>query len=298
VAALTAPAERDGAGAASATRPTDVLSRGFVLLMAALTAARAGQVGAWPWLLLADLLILILLDLLGRAPSGSRLAGVTALWYPFLLIGAYYGQLGVIGLGVAHVHDAAVQHWEAALFGGQPSLTWQAASGTALLSTVLHACYLAHYLIIIAVPAWLWWRAGREASARAVFGIALAFDVCYVAFAVFPVAGPWYTLPAPRVPLAHVAMDRAVHALLDAGSSFGTAFPSSHVAASWCAVLMARRHAPWLAAALAPVVVGLALGTVYGQFHYVVDAVAGAAVAVACALAADPLRRRLAPAPR
>lgn len=277
---------------------TDVLSRGFVLLMAALTAARAGRVDAWPWLLAADLLILVLLDLLGRAPASSDLASFVALWNPFLLIAAYYGQLGVIGLGVAHVHDDVVQRWEAALFGGQVSMTWHTASGTALLSTVLHGCYLAHYVIILGVPLWLALRVGREACARAVFGIALAFYACYLVFAVFPVAGPWYALPAPTGPLETVTLDRAVHALLDAGSSFGTAFPSSHVAASWCAVLMARRDAPWLAAGLAPVAVGLAIGTVYGQFHYAVDAVAGAAVAVLCAWLAGPLRKRLAPAPR
>jgi len=41
------------------------------------------------------------------------------------------------------------------------------------------------------------------------------------------------------------------------------------------------------------VALGLAIGTVYGQFHYAVDAVAGAIFGVLLCAAADPLRRAL-----
>ena len=69
------------------------------------------------------------------------------------------------------------------------------------------------------------------------------------------------------------------HRLLAEGSAWGTAFPSSHVAvalvAAWCAWCFVRP----LGFVLLPAAVLLALGTVYGQFHYAVDAVAGAALA-------------------
>ncbi|HTT69126.1 MAG TPA: phosphatase PAP2 family protein [Gemmatimonadales bacterium] len=274
----------------------EVLSRGFVLAMAAATVAASGRVAAWPWLLAADVLALALVELVARAPAAGRVGAAISLWYPYLLIPAYYWQLGVLSLG-AQARDPLVQRWEAAIFGGQVSVTWHQASASPLLSSVLHACYLAHYAIIIGVPVWLFLRSGREACARALFGITLAFYVCYLCFAVFPVAGPYYALPAPTGPMENLFLDRLVRGVLESGSSWGTAFPSSHVAASWCAVLMARRHAPWLAAVLAPVALGLAAGTVYGQFHYAVDALAGAAVAVACFALADPLRTWLARRP-
>ena len=274
--------------------PTEWLTRAFVVAMAAVTVATAGKVGAWPWLLASDALALVLVELVARGRPGNRFGSALALWYPYILIPVYYWQLGVIGLGVDHARDALVQRWEQAIFGGQVSVTWHQAARSALLSSVLHACYLAHYAIIVGVPAWLFLRSGREACARALFGITLAFYACYLCFAVFPVAGPYYALPAPTGPLENLFFDRLVRTVLESGSSWGTAFPSSHVAASWCAVLMARRDAPWLALALAPVALGLAAGTVYGQFHYAVDAVAGAAVAALCFALADPLRRRLA----
>lgn len=275
-------------------RPVDTVTRVFVVAMVVVALATLGRVPTWPWLLTCDALVLALVELLQRAPRSSRFAGIVALWYPFLLIPAYYGQLGVIGLDVAHVHDLEVQRWEAALFAGQPSLTWHRAMPLPALSWVLHACYLAHYAIFIGVPLWLWIRAGREACERAVFTIALTFFVCYVGFALFPVAGPYYWFPRPSGPESRLATGRLVYRMLERGSSYGTAFPSSHVAASWVAVLLAIRRAPVLAAILAPVALGLAAGTVYGQFHYAVDALAGAAVALACFACGDYLRTRLA----
>ena len=274
--------------------PVNTLTRIFVAAMVVVALATRNQVSAWPWLLTSDVLALVLLELVERSPRASRVAAVVALWYPLVLIPAYYGQLGIIGLGVAHVRDPVVQHWEDVLLGGKPSLTWHAAMPEPLLSSVLHACYASHYLIVVGVPLWLWIRAGREACERALCGITLTFYVCYLVSALFPVAGPGYWYPAPTGPESRVATARLVHWLIDSGSSYGTAFPSSHVAASWAAVLLAIRRAPVLAAILAPVALGLAAGTVYGQFHYVLDAAAGAAVALGCFAGVDGLRGLLA----
>lgn len=275
-------------------RPVDAVTRVFVLTMAVVALVTSNRVGAWPLLLASDALVLVLLELLERAPRTSRVARVAALWYPFALVPAYYGQLGIIGMGVGHARDLVVQRWEAVLFGGQPSLSWHLAMPAPALSWVLHACYLAHYAIFIGVPLWLWIRVGREECERAIFTISLAFFFCFLASALFPVAGPGYWFPAQTGPEARVTTARLVDWIIDSGSSYGTAFPSSHVAASWAAVLMAVRRAPVLAAVLTPVALGLAAGTVYGQFHYAVDACAGAAVALACYGCGDRLRTRLA----
>jgi membrane-associated phospholipid phosphatase len=275
-------------------RPVNAVTRVFVVAMIVVTIASFDQVPSWPWLLVCDALALTLVSLVERAPRSGGFAGVVALWYPFLLIPAYYGQLGIIGVDVAHVRDLAVQRWEVALLGGQPSVAWHQAMPLPALSWVLHACYAAHYLIFIGVPVWLWLRVGRDEGERAVFTIALTFFVCFVGSALYPVAGPWYWFGPPTGPESQVATARLVDWLLDSGSSYGTAFPSSHVAASWVAVLVAIRRAPVLAAILAPVALGLAAGTVYGQFHYAVDAFAGAAVALACYACGDWLRTRLA----
>ncbi len=278
-------------------QPVDVVTRVFVLAMAALTLALAGRVAAWPLLVGADGLVLVLVGVLVRVASANRFAAVVALWYPYLLISAYYGQLGVLGLEAARVHDREVQAWEAGLFGSQLSVTWHRAMPWPLLAWVLNLAYIAHYFIILGVPLVLWWRAGREASARAIFAVTLTFFACFLFYAAYPVAGPDYVFPRGTGPESLVLPARLVRALLEGGSSYGTAFPSSHVAASWCAVVAAWRDARGLAVAVAPVALLLAAGTVYGQYHYAVDALAGGATGIACFALAEWLRPRLASRP-
>jgi membrane-bound metal-dependent hydrolase YbcI (DUF457 family) len=79
--------------------------------------------------------------------------------------------------------------------------------------------------------------------------------------------------------------------LLERAAAWGTAFPSSHVAASLVASVSAWRGLKPLGAPLVVLAVLLTLGTVYGQFHYAVDALAGAALAAAV-LILDPRPER------
>jgi membrane-associated phospholipid phosphatase len=84
-----------------------------------------------------------------------------------------------------------------------------------------------------------------------------------------------------------------VHTILESGSSKGTAFPSSHVAATlsaWFATGRESKRVFWI---MAPFAVSLTLGTVFGRFHYGIDATVGLVVAIAAYLATPWLMRRL-----
>jgi membrane-associated phospholipid phosphatase len=64
-------------------------------------------------------------------------------------------------------------------------------------------------------------------------------------------------------------------------ASKGAAFPSSHVAVAvviWLLAWRLARRVFWLLALIVP---ALALGTVYGGFHYTIDAGAGLLVGIA-----------------
>ncbi len=81
--------------------------------------------------------------------------------------------------------------------------------------------------------------------------------------------------------------------MLLAGSAKGAAFPSSHVAGAVVIWLLAWKLSRGVFWAFAPVVPALILGTVYGGFHYAVDALAGVATGVAGYLAGPWLWRVL-----
>jgi membrane-associated phospholipid phosphatase len=266
---------------------------GFLAINTAFLLWRAPVLSAWPVLLLANLLTVGLILLLAR----SRLSPVVVFLggaYPLILTLGFYTQLGIITQAVAHLKDPVVQGWEEALFGGQVSVTWHQSQPAALLSWLLHICYASYYWLVVLPPLYLFARRGPEAFERGTFLVSLAFYACYLVFLLFPVAGPRYFFGNAAGPAAEVPPARLVRELLEGGSAWGTAFPSSHVAASWCAVASLWPYARGLFWGLAPVAVGLAVGTVYGQFHYAVDSLAGAALAVALTLGAGRLRRALA----
>jgi len=255
----------------------------------------------------------------GARPFGRRDA--LAAWLPLAAVPLCYAELPRVAAGLtvrpdlpAPLHDAAVVAWERALFaalpGASPVLALSAWLPARAASELFHLGYLAYYPLIYVPPAWLWWCAVRRTragdapaarAARAAFdgstgAVLLAFVACYVVFACWPVAGPWYSWPAPAtVPDGPVR--GVVLGILHAGSSRGTAFPSSHVAVSvaqslaLCAAA-ARATAPRLAPPAALATLLLATGAVYGGFHWGVDVLAGAAVGVAAAALAVPAARR------
>jgi membrane-associated phospholipid phosphatase len=150
----------------------------------------------------------------------------------------------------------------------------------------MHGAYLSYYGILAAAPLGPW-LAGRRAAARTTLLLTMAaFYVCYAIFLAFPVAGPRYFFSPAANGATATPLAVLTHRLLEAGSAWGTAFPSSHVAAALVASACALRALRPLGGVLLPLAVLLSLATVYCQLHYAVDALAGAAVAAAVLLAA------------
>jgi membrane-associated phospholipid phosphatase len=110
------------------------------------------------------------------------------------------------------------------------------------------------------------------------------FYLCWTAFLAFPVAGPRLLFAPAENAATAVPLAVLTRRLLEGASAWGTAFPSSHVAAAVVAAAGAWRGWRPLGALLAPTALLLSLATVYCQLHYAVDALA-AAVLIAGRLA-------------
>ncbi|HXM38437.1 MAG TPA: phosphatase PAP2 family protein [Gemmatimonadales bacterium] len=233
----------------------------------------------WPWLLTAHTLIVVLVVLAPRARAAGPVGRFLGDWYPMLLLGALYAEIGVLTLDAGFQNDLPIQRLEAWVFGSQVSYRWIRESASPLLSWMLHACYVAYYPILYASPLGLWIVGRRDASRHTIFAVMATFYLCYVVFLFFPVAGPRYAFDAAHNVATEVWPARFASWLLDRGDSWGAAFPSSHVAASVVATGMALRYWRTLGLVLLPFTAGLLLAVVYGQFHYAVDALAGLMVA-------------------
>ena len=240
---------------------------------------------AWLVVLVVHVFGIVLLLGIGPAPitpnwfaaRWPRLAKFIGDWYVLGLMPALYTELALLNVAVhnGRYFDDVVLRWEEQLFGGQPSRELAAAMPWLPLSEVLHFSYIAYYLIIYGPFVLLYMRGRRDDHQRAAFTIMLTFFAHYLFFIYFPVQGPRYLFPAPSGEIENGLMYQLAHKILEAGSSRGAAFPSSHVGVSFAQTamcfLLLKRWAPLLLV----LSTGLAVGAVYGGFHYATDAVAG-----------------------
>ncbi len=214
-----------------------------------------------------------------RARRAGPVGELLAAFYPLALTVALYTHVGLVNVTRGVAHDALVQQWEQALFGRQVSSAWIRAFPSPAWSTLMHAAYLSYYAILAGSPLGLWFSGRREAARQTLLAMMVTFYVCYTAFFLFPVAGPRYLFSAVHNAATAVPVAVLTHRLLEGASAWGTAFPSSHVAVAVVAAVCAWRSWRALGAVLVPLAALLTAGTVYGQFHYGVDALAGAALA-------------------
>jgi membrane-associated phospholipid phosphatase len=255
--------------------------------------------------------LVVTLPLLLRGPWGARQATVALLhvaaigglwwslrstgkvadWLPMLLVPFLYGELPyLIGAGASY-RDPLVQRWEAALFGGQPARTLAGDVPIAPVSEVLHLGYLLYYPIVYVPPLVLYVTGRRAEFGRTVLAVMATYAVCYAVFVVFPVEGPRYAWGAPASAPAGPFRSLTL-AILERGSSRGTAFPSSHAAVAAAQTVVTLRFQPGLGIAVVVTSALLMVGAVYGGFHYAVDVLVGAGVGtiIAAAVSTRPMR--------
>ena len=269
----TAPAR----GRPDPLRAVDLLLLAYLAIVSIVAAFRARHAPECLWLLLAHALVVVLVYLVtrpGLGPVGKTIREI----YPLLLLPALYSELDILNSVAVPVHDLLVQHWELLLFGGQLSREWWQAAPSRFWSTVLHAAYLSYYLIISAPALYFAWRGDLQAVRRFVLVVIATFVICYLIFIFFPVAGPYYEFRRPPAWFTDNLPARLTYEALASGSSYGAAFPSSHVAAALAATLAAWRASRPLGLVLVVPTLLLTVGVVYCQMHYAVDALAGLAV--------------------
>ena len=269
----------------SLTRPgiplglIDRLMLGYLGVVIVIAATRLDQRPWAAWVIGANLLLIALVYLVHR-PGLGRFGRTLREIYPIVLLPALYGSLDLLNGPGVRTWDAVVQGWEAAIFGGQVSRTWWQSSPSAFWSVTLHAVYFAYYFIVpFPIVVFLWrGEIGRARTAAAI--VVATFLAHYLCFLLLPVAGPYYEFPRPTGEFVDNWAARLVYAILSGGSSYGAAFPSSHVAATFAASI-----ATWLGdrrlgmLLLVPTLL-MTVGVVYCQMHYAVDALAGLLVAI------------------
>jgi len=275
--ALSVTSKENGVSRSGQLLAVDLLLLGYLTIVSIVAVLRASSRPGWWLVLVAHALFVVLLFLLTR-PNLGRVGKILREIYPLFLLLGLYSELDILNSGSRTIYDPIVQRWELLLFGTQISREWWQTAPSAFWSTVLHGAYLSYYFIVSAPALYFAWRRDLLAVRRFVLVVMATFILCYLVFLFFPVAGPYYQFPRPASWFTDNFPARLAYQALASGSSYGAAFPSSHVAAALAATLAAARISPRLGLVLLVPTLLLTVGVVYCQMHYGVDALAGLAV--------------------
>ena len=152
-----------------------------------------------------------------------------------------------------------------------------------VIPTVLETAYLSVYVIgPLAVGALYAFRR-REEVDRLWRAFLLGLMLSYVQFPFWPSEPPRTVFPDWDLPSYLTPLRRLNLFLVGNYGIHSSVFPSAHVSGAVAGALMLRRIMPerrWVGAGALAVAALIAVATVYGRYHYFVDAVSGAAVGV------------------
>jgi membrane-associated phospholipid phosphatase len=262
-------------------RWTTTLTASYLAITAALMMMLGNTVPGRVWLVGGHLTLAGALLILNRARPSAGILRVIRDCHPLMLFPLLYKEVEVLAAAIGNWRlTAAIPAWESALFAGQPSLYLSERLAFVPLSEYLHFCYLSYVIVIPSVTVY-WYVSGR----RAAFGelllmLSTVLLGSYLFFILLPVDSPYYLSQRLGPPLAGHFFFDLVHEM----SARGGAFPSAHVSGAVVVSLVAWRHQRRLAYLLVPITGSVMIATVYGRFHYVLDTLAGAALAIVVVL--------------
>jgi membrane-associated phospholipid phosphatase len=176
-----------------------------------------------------------------------------------------------------------------ALFGVDVTV-WMEKFTSPRLNDVLYIFYATYYFIAL-IPCLVLWHRDRATARRFVFTLMLVYYVSYAGYFTIPALGPrfaqadLYARSITETPISRVINDTINHlekTKLDV-------FPSGHTMISMAVLIVMWKRARDVFWWILPIVTGLIISTVYCRFHYVVDLIAGAALAFLCVPAGDRL---------
>ena len=148
------------------------------------------------------------------------------------------------------------------------------------LNDVFFIFYASYYFLALSLGLILW-RRDRATARRYVFTLMLCYYVSYAGYFAIPALGPRFAQASEySVSLTTSWLSRTIADTINAleKTKFDV-FPSGHTMIAIAVVLIARKRAPNTFPYFLVLASGLVISTVYCRYHYVIDVIAGAALA-------------------
>ncbi len=189
--------------------------------------------------------------------------------------------------------DFKLASWDLAMWGTDPVFCLSSFQNRGLVE-LLQVVYTLFIPGVLALGVLLWLRRPRTEFRYGTFLIAGTFLVSYLGYLVLPARGPRFMAYAAQHPLHGWWMFTTFQRLLDGleGAQYDC-FPSGHVAVVLVGCYLARRISPLAFYTYSLFAALITISTIYLRYHYVIDVIAGMALAIAIIAAGPWIYRRL-----
>jgi membrane-associated phospholipid phosphatase len=216
-------------------------------------------------------------------------------WYPLPYVALCYKEMAIL---IPAIRRSNADEWLASLdyrFWRVHPTVWLERIQSPLLTELLQLVYTLFVPIVLLI-AWLMWKKCRYADFRYyAFLIALGFLASYIGYLIVPARGPRFFLrDLQHTPLRGLWLFRGMQSALDRlESAHYDCFPSGHTELTILAWWSSRQISSRLFWLYFSYTLGIIFATVYLRYHYTIDLVAGALLALVLVIGAPAIYQKL-----
>jgi membrane-associated phospholipid phosphatase len=218
----------------------------------------------------------------GRMSPHSAALSIVRDWFPLAVLLLAYREMG--WFAPAH-HTFELEKgwivWDRLLLSDWGLQAAIEAFGP-VLPSLLEICYSLVYSIgpLCLAALYIWGR--RERADALLFRFLLGTVLSYALFPYFPSEPPRTVFPMENLPAFDTVFRQFNWWLLGNQGIHTSVFPSAHVSSAYAGAFALFRVMPerkWVGWALTLLATGIFWATIYGRYHYAVDAAAGLVIA-------------------
>ncbi len=204
------------------------------------------------------------------------------LLYPVFLFTIFYEQTGgLMRLFFPDFIDIQLTAFEKSVFGINPTLWLDQNLIKTWLTEILMAGYFSYYFMIPVYLISLFFLNEYRLVIKSLAAIEISFFISYLLFFLYPIEGPRYYLAnLYQTEITGPVFRKLVVFLQTHGSVHGGCMPSSHVAVAVVILIFCLKYFRKAGIILIPINIGMALGAVYGRYHYLSDVIIGAVIGI------------------
>jgi membrane-associated phospholipid phosphatase len=268
--------------------PVDKLIAAYLILTTGLIIAWFPKIPEAIWLLAAHAAaILVLLAARGNEAFHN--------WYPLPYVAACYKEMAILIPAIRGTnYDAELARLDFRIWSENPTV-WIERIQNPALTEFLQIAYSLFIPAVLVVAFLLWKRRKLVEFRYYAFLIAIGFLASYVGYLLVPVRGPrFYLHDLQHLPLAGSWLFHSLQGALDRlESAHYDCFPSGHTELTMLACWGSRLVSAELFYAFLGYTPCIIFATVYLRYHYTIDVLAGALLALGLMWAAPVVYRML-----